>query len=155
MKQPVDSAIQAWKQAESRIPGEKLSAGTRVTILAHARSGQEAADEARGTLASLFLPASRIIATAAAPALVLALGLAWMLGGAAPTTPDSVRVEVSKVGGEAVFRIANGGKMHRIYRLDELQANPQHAKEELFTTTDSAFSDRLSGTNGVTYYRID
>ena len=49
MKQPVDNAIQAWKQAESRIPGEKLSAGTRATILAHARSGHP--DKVLATLA--------------------------------------------------------------------------------------------------------
>ena len=90
------------------------------------------------------------------PTVMLVLGLAvgWFSGRSSPVGQDSgvLLVQGSKINGEVVFRITNGGRPHRVYRSSSPKAD---AERELLTTTTDRFSDRLEGTTGVVYYVID
>ncbi len=145
----VAAALAAWRDAESRLPAERLSAGARANIRVLARRGSER------PLARLFLPAGRIAAVAAIPALILAFSFGWLLRtGEAPVSPSeaSVSIATSKVNGQAVFDIANGGRVHRVYKSTSAR---DFGHADLFATVEDGFSDSLRGDETLVFYRID
>ena len=141
-------ALAAWRNSGTQ---PRFTDATRESILQQARHARQDAELPR--LASLFMPIAKIAYAGAVPVLLLALTLGW-LGATVPldSGPDAVRIEAGKVDGEAVFRIANGGRVHQVYRSTSPRAN---AQRELLAATDEQFSDRLGGTTGIVYYRID
>ena len=150
---PLAAALRDWRGVEQvSDAAERLSTGARATLLARARSGSET--KTMQPLARLFMPAARVAYAAVLPALVLGLGLPWFAGQDVSERAETgvLLVQGSKVGGEVVFNISNGGRPHRVYRSNSPRAG---VGGELLTTTQGTFSDRLSGSTGVVYYRID
>lgn len=149
----LDGALSAWRDAEARIPADRLSAGARANIRVLVR--QRADSAAERPLANLFLPLGRLVAAAGVPALILVISFGWLIGNteeSAVSSVASVSIETSKVGGRAVFEIANGGRIHQVHRSN----SPRDlAHAELFATTDGTFTDSLAGDSSVVYYRID
>lgn len=146
-------AVASWRNADSRIPAERLSPGARANVRALARrASDDPADRAlERPLARLFLPAGRISVIAAVPALVLAFSLGWLLNSGAPRD-EVVSIETSKTDGQAVFDIANGGRTHRVYRSTSARDLGQ---ADLFATVEGGFSDSLTGDETLVFYRID
>jgi hypothetical protein len=144
---PLNEALAAWRASDS---AERFTAGARANILERAHRARQEADLPR--LAQLFVPVAKVAYAGVLPLLVLALTLGWLGRASVPAGPEQVRIETSKIDGEAVFRIANGGRMHKVYRA----TSPlKSAEKELLATTDDSFSDSLVGSSGVVYYRID
>jgi hypothetical protein len=150
----LEGAVSDWNDAETRLPGQRLSAGARANVRTLARQSAQTASER--PLARLFLPATRLAAAAAVPALILAISFGWMLGGG-PDVPEisevaSMSIDIQKIDGQAVFDIANGGRVHRVYKSTS-------AKDidgaTLFATIQGGFSDKLEGDEDVVFYRID
>ena len=144
----LEDALAAWRTSDAE---QTFSAEARESILDHAMHARQEDEPPR--LAQLFVPAAKIAYAGAVPVLLLALTLGWLGAnvGGDPAT-GVVRLEAGKVDGEAVFRIANGGRAHQVYRSTSPQFN---AERELLATTEDSFRDRLRGTSGVVYYRID
>ena len=150
---PLAAALADWRSVdEVADPQERLAPGARAVLLARTR--ETAAPDPLPPLARLFVPAARIAYAAVVPALVLGLAVGWFSGRSGPVGQDSgvLLVQGSKINGEVVFRITNGGRPHRVYRSSSPKAG---AERELLTTTTDRFSDRLEGTTGVVYYVID
>ena len=74
----LEGAVSDWNDAETRLPAQRLSAGARANVRALARQSAQVASER--PLARLFLPATRLAAAAAVPALILAVSFGWLLG---------------------------------------------------------------------------
>lgn len=148
----IDEALENWRQLESEMPVERLSAGARANIRVLARGKADPVLER--PLGSLFVPLGRLVAAAGIPALVLAVSFGWLIGAGGAFTPenDTVSIRSHKIDGQAVFEIANGGKMHRVYKAHSAR---ELADSELFTATSGSFSDSLEGESGVVFYRID
>ena len=146
-------ALSAWRDAEASLPAQQLSAGARVNIRVLARRSADVAVER--PLARLFLPAARLATAAAVPALILAVSFGWLLsGGYEPEMSNvaSISIESRKVDGQAVFDIANGGRVHRVYKSTSAK---DIGRSEPFATIEGAFSDTLEGDDDVVFYRID
>ena len=153
-KRALDEALGAWREAEAVVPAERLSSGARANVRALARRGAAAAPER--PLVGLFVPVGRLVAAAGVPALLLAVSFGWFIGGdgaelGRSETPG-VGIETSKVKGQAVFNIANGGRVHHVYKANSAK---ELARAELYTTTRGSFKDSLDGDPGVIFYRID
>lgn len=152
--QLLDAALGGWREAEGFLPVERLSAGARANIRVLSRQRTSAAAERR--LSSLFVPLGRLVAAAGVPALLLALSFGWLVGGGDAGSGDSetpvLAIETSKVNGQAVFQLSNGGRIHRVYRASSAR---DLARAELFTLARGSFVDSLEGDAGVVYYRID
>ena len=152
----LEGAVSAWHDAEARFPTQRLSAGARANVRALSRRGADAAHAGlERPLARLFLPAGRLAAAAAVPALILAVSFGWMLrGGDQPvgSTIASVSIESSKINGQAVFDIANGGRVHQVYKSTSAS---EIGRADLFATAAGEFSDELSGSERVVFYRIE
>lgn len=147
-KDPLNEAIACWRDAA---PDERFSREARADILERSHRARREPGPTR--LAQLFVPVAKIAYASAVPVLVLALTLGWLAGTTGQDVgPVAVRIETSKVGGEAVFRIANGGRLHKVYRTSDPRGR---GEMELLATTKDSFSDRLYETTGVVYYRID
>ena len=155
----LDRAVSAWRDAEACIPVQRLSSGARANVRVLARRRANAAAER--PLSRLFLPAARLAAAAAVPALILAVSFGWVLrdGRNAPyadkpagTSVASISIESRKVDGQAVFDIANGGRVHRVYKSTSAS---DIGGSDLYATVEGAFSDTLAGDAGVVFYRID
>ncbi len=155
-RRTVDGAVSAWRDAESRLPAQRLSAGARANVRVLARRSADVAAER--PLDRLFLPAARLAAAAVVPALILAVSFGWLLrGGDEPDVPEmtsvaSMSIEIRKIDGRAVFDIANGGRVHRIYKSTSAK---DIDRADLFATIEGAFSDTLAGDDEVVFYRID
>jgi len=156
-KQALDEALGAWREAEAVLPAERLSSGARANIRALAR--QRASVASDRPLTGLFVPLGRLVAAAGVPALLLAVSFGWFIGGGAADFQGSeasglsvVSIDARKVNGLAVFDIANGGRIHSVYRGSSAAGL---AEADLFTKTQGSFTDTLDGGSGVTYYRID
>lgn len=151
--QALDGALSVWREAEARIPAERLSPGARANIRVLVRQRADAAAER--SPANLFLPLGRLAAAVGVPALILVVSFGWLIGNveeSAVSNGGSISIESRKVGGQAVFEIANGGRIHRVHRSN----SPRDlAHAELFATTYGTFTDSLVGDSGVVYYRID
>jgi len=152
----LDGAVSAWHDAEARLPTQRLSAGARANVRALTRRGADAAHaELERPLARLFLPVGRLAAAAAVPALILAVSFGWLLRGAdepVGSTIASVSIESRKINGQAVFDIANGGRVHQVYKSTSAS---DFGRADLFATVDGEFSDPLAGDDRVVFYRID
>ena len=155
-QQLVDHAVFSWRDAEGRVPAPRLSAGARANVRALARqSTDRSGHPASRPLARLFFPIGRLAAAATLPALILAVSFGWMLRGSEPpvgTNIATVAIESHKLNGQAVFDIANGGRVHRVYKSSSAK---DMSREDLFATVNGAFIDGLSGDDGVVFYRID
>ena len=152
--QALEEALGAWRESESILPAERLSPGARANIRVLSRQAASVAPES--TLTRLFVPFGRIVAAAGVPALLLALSLGWFLGCGSTeldgTETAPLAIKTSKVNGQAVFEIANGGSEHRVYRADSPQ---KLADAALYTTATGSFTDTLDEKSTVVYYRID
>ena len=144
----LEDALAGWRVSDTE---QTFSTAARESILEHAVQARRETEMPR--LAQLFVPMAKLMYAGAVPVLLLALTLGWL---GASSTRDTgggvVHIEAGKVNGEAVFRIANGGREHHVYRSASPRAS---AARELLTTTDDSFTDRLAGSSGVVYYRID
>jgi hypothetical protein len=151
--QVLDEALGSWREAQAALPAERLSAGARANIRVLSRQRSAAAEQ---PLTHLFVPLGRLVAAAGVPALLLAVSFGWLIGGGGGQSGRSEApasaIETSKVNGRAVFEIANGGRVHRVYRA---YSTEDLAHAELFATTRGSFADSLEGHSGVVYYRID
>ena len=149
--QVLDETLGAWREAQGVLPAARLSAGARANIHALSRRGVP-----ERPLTSLFVPLGRLVAAAGVPALLLALSFGWLIRGGGAELSGSqaptLAIETSKVNGQAVFEIANGGRVHRVYKAYSAK---ELASAELYTTTRGSFTDTLEGEAGVVYYRID
>ncbi len=154
----VSAAVSAWRHAESSLPADRLSAGARanIRVLARRRVSDDPADRVyQRPLARLFLPAGRFAAVAAIPALILAFSFGWLLNsGSGPQDrlEASVSIETSKIDGQAVFDIANGGRVHRVYKSTSAK---DIGRADLFATVEDGFRDTLTGDETLVFYRID
>jgi len=147
----LDRAVSAWRDAEASLPAERLSAGARANIRVLARQAVPADADIDRPLARLFLPLARMAAAAGVPVLILAVSFGWILqGGSRPET--SLSIEISKIDGQAVFDIANGGRLHRVYKSTSAG---KMGSEDLFATVRGSFSDKLEGDENLVFYRID
>ena len=150
----LDVALSNWRAAQAVLPAERLSAGAWANIRVLSRRRTAAAPER--PLTSLFVPLGRLMAAAGVPALLLAVSFGWLIGGGGAglgrSETSALAIETSKVNGRAVFEIANGGRVHRVYKAYSAK---DLADAELFTTTRGSFTDALEGDPGVVYYRID
>ena len=159
----LEGAVSDWNAAETRLPAQRLSAGARANVRALARQSAQVASER--PLARLFLPATRLAAAAAVPALILAISFGWMLGGGPDVSDASdvpeisevasmsmMSIDIQKIDGQAVFDIANGGRVHRVYKSTSAKDIDGAA---LFATIQGGFSDKLEGDEDVVFYRID
>jgi hypothetical protein len=155
-QQILDEAVSGWRDAEAHAPAPRLSEGARANVRALARQATDRSGRAVDRpLARLFLPIGRLAAAVTLPALILAVSFGWMLRDSQqPVVTDiaAVAIEGHKLNGQAVFDIANGGRVHRVYK--STSANDMSG-EDLFATVDGAFIDRLAGDDGVIFYRID
>jgi hypothetical protein len=164
-RQILDGAMSDWRDAEARLPAQRLSAGARANVRTLARQSAQVASER--PLARLFQPATRLAAAAAVPALILAVSFGWLLGGGGEpnvseiseiseipemTSVASMSIESRKIDGQAVFDIANGGRVHRVYKSTSAK---DIEGADLFVTIQGAFSDTLDGDDDVVFYRID
>jgi len=152
--QVLDEALRSWRESQAALPAERLSAGARANIRVLSR--QRTAEASERPLTSLFVPLGRLVAAAGVPALLLALSFGWFIGGgdadSGRSETPTAAIETSKVNGQAVFEIANGGRVHRVYKANSAK---DLAHAELFATTRGSFADSLEGESGVVYYRID
>jgi len=146
-KNLLEEAIREWR-CEQR-PEERLSGTARQRILATAR---EAGEQRRPSFASLFLP-SRLAWTAVVPVLALTLALGLQFVSRPEVQEAGTHVAVMKDGDDVVFVIANGRRLHRVYRT-EGQAGPS-PQGEPFAVTDGIFRDRLDSDANLVFYRID
>ena len=150
----LNEAVADWRRAVAPAR-ESLDDATRARIL-DAVSRRPAAQPRPAPLASLFVPMRRLALAGTVPALALTMLLAWVLLPGTATVPnvdtDGPTLQASKVGGEVVFVIANGGKLHRVYRSSSPEAD---GDARLFATTDARFQDRLEGDERLVFYRID
>lgn len=155
-QQILDRAVSVWRDAEAQVPAPRLSDGARANVRALARQSNDRSGHAVDRpLARLFFPIGRLAAAATLPALILAVSFGWMLrGNDQPIGPEIVNVviESHKLNGQAVFDIANGGRVHRVYKSSSAS---DISGEDLFATVDGAFIDGLTGDDGVIFYRID
>ena len=135
------------------MPAQRLSAGARANVRALARRSADVAGD-RG-LARLFLPIARLAAAATVPALILAVSFGWLLvgrDGTVVTSEASMSIEIRKTDGQAVFDIANGGRVHRVYK----STSARHIDgADLFATVEGGFRDTLAGEDSLVFYRID
>ena len=67
----LDRALSVWREAEARIPADRLSPGARANIRVLVR--QRADDATERPLANLFLPLGRLAVAAGVPALILVI----------------------------------------------------------------------------------
>jgi len=147
----LDTAVRQWREASTS--GETLGPATRAAILRSTRDRGE-----RPTLAALFLPTRRLVWAAGLPALALGLALAALLGVEglpAPGLREPARIEVSRVGDEVVFQIANGKRLHRVYRSELAADTAAPGQEEAFAVTAGTFRDRLHSGSDLVFYRVD
>ncbi len=145
-------ALDGWRSVEADRGREQLSDGARANVLALSRQSNA---PKRPALSALFVPFRRIVAATAVPALALSLSFAWLIGSGGPELTQkiaSLQVEASKIDGEAVFSIANGGRTHRVYRSS---STGEIGREDLYATTTETFRDSLSDRARVVFYRID
>ncbi len=142
----LDRAIRASRDGDV----ERLSGTARQAVLRRAT----AAREPLRPLRRLFLPWGQMALAGALPVLLAAVtALAWVSGipRKAPHVVDS-RIEVSKVGDQVVFTIANGRTDHQVVksaRPDEF--DPAGAAP----VSDGSFSDALHSGADLVFYRID
>jgi hypothetical protein len=83
------------------------------------------------------------------PGLLLALVVGYLpfRGGAEPQPGFSPTLQASKVNGQVVFEIANGDRVHRVYRWQ--------GSWELYGTTRGSFADELRAGGDLVIYRIE
>jgi hypothetical protein len=120
-------------------------------MVRHAATPEEASPT---PFSSLFVPTRRLALAGIVPLLVLSLAMGYLLMDPVPSLQGrdpSVRLEVSKQGGDVVFLIANGERPHRVYR----STRPNVGAEEPYVTAQRVFRDRLDSRGDVVYYRID
>jgi hypothetical protein len=107
-------------------------------------------------LPALFTPTRRLVVAGALPVL---LAVALLVGIvpesrqpqlAGPT--GSATIQVSKQGDEVLFNIANGHRAHRVARSTD--PNRFEASDEV-SVTNGAYSEHLSDTADLVFYRID
>ena len=145
----LEQAIAAWREA----PGEQaLRPETRDRILGEALAGGDAPP----SFAALFTPTRHWVLAAIAPAaltLVAALLLGVTnLGIQEPAVDAGPRLEVSKVGDEVVFLIANGKPTHTVYKSTQ----PDHFDaSSAVVVKDGQYRDRATGGPDIVFYRID
>jgi hypothetical protein len=144
-------ALDAWKRCEAR--PESLSPQARARILENAfdQSGRVSL----GPIASLFLPARRMMAVGLAPALLLAaalaLGIPWR-GPADSSEGAPLMLHAEKRGEVVVFFIANGGRPHVVERSTFADGR---AVADRLNTSGGQFRDSLGSGPDIVYYRID
>lgn len=153
-KSLLDRAIDEWQAvATVATDDERLPDAARARILRQARSRRESGPKA--LLLPLFLPARRFALAAALPALLVTLGLGYLLAPGDRLAPGlenaTMRLHVDKVGDEVVLLIANGDRPHRVYKSSRPNSLPS---ESVGSITRGSFRDRLDGADLV-FYRVE
>ena len=144
-------AVADWRAAETG--GETLGGPARDRILHSVADGRSARLER--VVGSLFLPFGRLVLAGAAPVMLVAVLLGWVVlprgvDPAAPAEQAAVAVHVSKQGGDVVFVLENGGRAHQVTR----STSPENGGESIVVVRGS-FRDDLTGGADLVFYRID
>jgi hypothetical protein len=152
----LDQALSEWR--ESKSDRERFSGPTRERILGSIQS-PEYRFELGEALGSLFFPVRRFALAAVVPSLVLvlALGYALMPGrGADPGLPLQVtqitQMEVTRVGDDVVFRIANGTRTHLVYKSSDIN---ELSRATPVAVSDGVFRDTVHAEANLVFYRVD
>ena len=147
----LSEALSEWRSAHPS--QERLSEGCRARILKASR-GTTLRDRL-SPLRTLFLPLRGWALAGALPVALLAVALAyglWPAGAPGNVADSAPMLRASRVNGEVVFEIANGGKPHQVVRTgraDDLTGGQPVA------VTDGRFRDRLDSGGELVFYRID
>jgi len=150
----LNASIQDWRQ-HSEGSAQKLSTASRAQILRSIRA-ESSAPGLLAPLASLFVPARRIFWAAGLPAVALLLVVAsFMYQPGSIVTDSAATLNVSRVGDEIVFEIANGGRAHRVFRSDSPEGLAAGNSSEVFALARNTFRDRIDSESGIVFYRVD
>lgn len=154
----VRQALEQWRSAGEA--DERLDDGVRARILEQA---YQPAKPSMQPLSPLFLPFRSMALAGALPALLLAIVLGYLPYSSSPVHSEQVahagspglraaKLTAAKVEGEVLFEIANGGRLHRIYRRN---GEGSHARWELHATASGSFRDELQSGDTLVIYRIE
>ncbi len=142
----LDRAIRASRERGA----ERLSGAARQAVLSRATAAREPLRPFR----RLFPPLGQMALAGALPVLLAAVtALAWVSGipRKSPHVVDPT-IQVSKVGDQVVFTIANGDADHRVLKSGRPDVFDPAAATPL---SDGSFSDALDSGADLVFYRID
>jgi hypothetical protein len=147
----LERALSDWHAAE--VDDGQLSAPVRARVMDAIKGGGETRVSYQ---TPLFLPLRRVLLAAAAPALVLALAVGYLMtpgGGAVIESPaQATNLDVIRQGDDIVFVIANGNTTHRVYKSTAI--NDLGAAEPV-EVSNGVYRDRIDPQAGLVFYRID
>lgn len=147
----LNQAVEAWRDAE--VQEEPLSAPARERILDAVKGGGETRLSYQ---TSLFLPFRRIALAIAAPAMILALTVGYLVVPPADTGGQSpaqvTNLDVLRQGEEIIFVIANGQSTHRVYKSSEISGLQTAEPVEI---SNGVYRDRIDQQADLVFYRID
>jgi len=150
---PLEQAVADWRAAGGADdPADRLSPAARARIA----SLGSIRESRLSPLGWLFFPATRFAIAGALPVALLSLSLGYLAWDemhdpvAVPSTGASIEATID--GDNVVFVIANGSRVHRVYK----SKNPnQFGDRPEFTTRDGSFEDRVNDGQALVFYRID
>lgn len=138
-------AVEEWRAGRSA--DERLGDVARAHVLREALHPAE--NRTLQPFAALFMPFRRLALASALPALLLAFVVGYLPFRESAEQPQALApmLQASKVNGQVVFEIANGDRVHRVYRWQ--------GSWTLYGTTKGSFADELRTEGDLVIYRIE
>jgi hypothetical protein len=141
----LDDALAAWRSTHQE---ETLSGAARTALFDEVRSIGDGQEEMS------FVPALTRAWRWAFLGSVPVIAIAAVLISAGDHHPVSVmsRLSATKVDGQVVFTLANGGTNHMVYRSTDPQ---EFRKSSAVKMAGNRFTDETTGGPNLVFYRID